>query len=383
MPAVNTRKHHQSSAILSLLACLAWLSLAFEAVPAASTKGPRLNTEVARGFAALRRSHWKRAQAHFEQAVKLFDDELRPSSDSTPNRHQTATESLMPSDKGRRLELMQLNNYWSEMGARQSIYTFTCFTAALAGDERAARYFEMARGMRGPLWGRSCDEWAIRIHRSFFATLPRSNSPGYGRLLAYAGQLLLDAGKPKAIGLIRQAWRLAPDDPTVAAMLASYDVMHNRPGSARNEARASLASKPDQVSVLIDLATAEWVLASSVPRASGTALQHLSAAEAAARRAMTLDPSLPGPHATLAFVNLEKGDTAVAVREAKEALGLREHEPFFETVLAACLEASGNRQRARELMKKAWSGRCPQDWELRRWFFRARPLEYALQIHCT
>jgi hypothetical protein len=269
------------------------------------------------------------------------------------------------------------------MGARQSLYTFTCFTAALAGDtEKATQYFDKTRGIRSPFWGRSCDDWAIRIHRGFFAILPRSSAPGYGRLLAYAGQLLLDAGRPRAIGLIRKARHLAPGDATVPAILASYDVTHQRPASASKEARASLSLKPDQVAVLIDLATAEWVLASSTG-ASIRVAAHLAAAVAAARRAMTLDPTLPGPHATLAFVDLQKGDALAAIREAQVALNLREGEPFFETVLAACLQASSNNQPARELMKKAWPGRCPTASDLRRWFFRARPLQSALTIDCN
>ena len=68
MPTASVPNSQYIKAICFSVSSIAWLSLAYKPVPAAPKRQARLSTEVAKGFASLRVSHWQRGQAHFEQA---------------------------------------------------------------------------------------------------------------------------------------------------------------------------------------------------------------------------------------------------------------------------------------------------------------------------
>ena len=182
-----------------------------------------------------------------------------------------------------------------------------------------------------------------------------------------AGRFLLTAEDLSGLDLIRRAKHNLPKDATVPALIASYLIVNHDAAGAKSEAQASLALNPDEPSVLIDLATAEWLLGELEPAAS------------AAHKAATLDPALPGPHATLAFVALESGDSALALKEAEVGNQLSNGHKFFKTILAVCFEASGDQKKAKKLMAEAWED-APDEDQLKAWFFRGKPLEYVRVI---
>ncbi|HKV38851.1 MAG TPA: hypothetical protein VJX67_06535 [Blastocatellia bacterium] len=344
--------HRRWRTIASTLVCLGTIFSLADSVIAA--KRPRLGAEISAGYTALHRHRWKLALGHFEHAIREFEQ-------------TSAVPEFKSSERSNSNLRRDLDLYVSSMAGAQALATFACLSAALAGeDPKAEEYLEKVEHMRSAMWGRSYNEYASLVQRRFFAIVHKSDSERYGKLLRYAGELLLDAGHPRGIALIAQARRLAPKDAEPPALLAAYFINHHRAGVARREARASLHVKPGQPRVLIDLATANWLLG------------HLESARSAAHRAASLDPSLPGPHATLAFVALQKSDYQTAVREAEEGQRLSGAHAFYATVLAACLIAAGDQPRAREVMKQAWPGALPGEKQLRDWFFRGRVLHYAL-----
>lgn len=315
---------------------------------------PRLGAEISAAYTALHARRWKMALAHFEHAIQKLEQAPSP-------------DELKLSDRRSSHSRRDFELYYSSMGGAQTLATFACFSAVLAGeDAKVDEYLEKVESLHSAMWGKSYYEYTSLIQRRFFAIAPRSDSERYGKLLRYAGELLLDAGNTRGIALLKQARRQAPNDFGAPALLAGYYVNHHRAGLASREAKASLRIKPDQPRVLIDLATAEWLLG------------RLESARSAAERAASLDQSLPGPHATLAFVSLQKGDYGTAVKEAREGQRLSGGHAFYATLLAACLAAEGEQSRARELMKQTWPGALPSGKQLRDWFFRGQVLQYAL-----
>ena len=314
-----------------------------------------LDRTIRSGFAALRAKRWMRARVRFELALRLRDQAF--GSVAEPNA-QLETDLRE-----------QLRSYWLSMNGQQSLLEFACFSAQLEGkDELAEEYFNKVEAMRGPLWGRSWEECVRRTHRIFFANLRSARGPRFGKALTLAGRLLLDIRAPNGMAVLKRARRIAPREPAVHNAIASYLLTHRDPGGAKRSARASLALKPDQPAVLIDLATAEWMLA------------RLDAASSAARKATTLDPLLPGPHGILALVALERGDVVSAVREAEIGNNLSEQHPFFRTILAICLVASGDEFQAKKNMSAAWPNGPPSDEQLRGLLLRRKPLQYARQL---
>jgi len=332
----------------------------------AADSDSNLDQEIQAGFSTLKNKDPQAAQKHFEEAVKIFDG--KPST----SHWLLAKLSLSPSNSvvtvnGKPKNVSeQVDGYRQVMGTQQALYEFAAFSLQLSGDDRkAATYFDKVDQMRGVMWGKSWIELVPQIHRLFFSYVIPDDSERFGRYLLLAGRLLLDAEDSGALALIRQAKHNLPKDATVPALIASYLIVNHDPGGAKSEAQASLALDPNQPSVLIDLATAEWMLG------------ELGLATSAARKATELNPGLPGPHATLAFAALETGDNSLALSEAELGNKLSNGHQFFKTILAVSFVASGNKQRAEQLMAEAWDGGPPDERQLVAWFFRGKPLEYA------
>jgi len=352
MVGCGRRKSSALCLQMALTCCLAFgqstSTLAVKSTPS------RLGRAVQLGFVALREQRWRKARIRFELALRVFD--------SPPE----AVAESKPEEQG---EFERLGSYWLSMNGKQSLLELACFSAQLEGNDSGAQsYFDQVEAMRGLFWGKSWEECVRRTHRIFFRRVAYCRSPHYGKTLALAGRLLLDAGSRKGLHVLKRARRIAPRDPSVYSALASYLITHGDPGGARMAARASLVLKPDQPCVLMDLATAELVLA------------RFERATNAARRAYKLNPEGPGPHGVMALVALERGDAALAVREAETANRLSSEHRFYRTILAVCLQASGDKIEAKKTMNLAWPNVPPSDEDLRHWFFRRKPLEYARQL---
>ncbi|MEO6393221.1 MAG: hypothetical protein ABIP75_15330 [Pyrinomonadaceae bacterium] len=343
------------------------LSLWVNATLGVQTSTPTLDQQVQAGFTALKAKDWKLAQASFAGAVKTFDAKPAASAlimsklsplDSAP---VVVTKDGKPTDVA-----AEVNGFRKVMGTQQALYEFLAFSAQLAGDGATAQeYLAKVDEMRGVMWERSWVALIPQIHTLFYGQLTAETSENYGKYLLSAGGMLLAIDDPAGLKVIRQAKLSLPKDPAVPAQLASYLIVHDDPAGAKTEAKASLALDPNQASVLIDLATANWLLGD------------LEGAAVNANQAAGLRPQMPGPHATLAFVALEKGDLPTAVREAELGNKLGNGHQFFKSLWAVCLEASGDHARAVKLMNEAWPGGAPDLDQLKQWFFRRRALELA------
>lgn len=325
-----------------------------------------LDQKIQAGLAALQFKNWQQAQASFEGAIKIFEEKPSTSPWVLTKLSLSASNSVVTVNGKSKDVSEQVNGYRQVMGTQQALYEFAAFSAQLAGDGRhAEQYLEKVNGMRGVMWGKSWVEIVPRVHAIFFSSLGSDSSENFSKYLLMAGRLLLDAQDQGGLKLIRQAKQNLPKDASIPALLASYLIVNNDPAGAKAEAQASLALDQNQTSVLIDLATAEWLLG------------ELDLATKAARKAAELDSTLPGPHATLAFVALETGDASSALKEANLGNKLSNGHTFYKTILAVSFKASGDTQQGRKLMLEAWDGGSPDEQQLKAWFFRGKALEYA------
>lgn len=352
---------HSQRFLLICCICLGWASQLF------AQSSPTLDQQVEAGLTALKAKNWKLAQSSFAAAVKTYDAKpvasaLIMSKLSPPNSTSVViTKNGKPQDVA-----TEVNGFRQVMGTQQALYEFLAFSAQLAGDSVTAdEYLAKVDEMRGVMWEKSWVALIPQIHALFYRQLTTETSDNFGKYLLSAGGMLLAIDDPEGLKVIRQAKLSLPKDPAVPALLASYLIVHDDPAGAKTEAKASLTLDPNQASVLIDLATANWLLGD------------LEGASVNANQAAGLRPQMPGPHATLAFVALEKGNLPTAVREAELGNKLGNGHKFFKSVWAVCLEASGDHARAVKLMNEAWEGSTPDLDQLKQWFFRGKALELA------
>ena len=141
-----------------------------------------------------------------------------------------------------------------------------------------------------------------------------------------------------------------------------------RAAEAKSLANISLAANPKQARVLIDLATAEWLLG------------EYDNSEKHAREATSLRPDLPGPHGTLALVAVVRNDLVTAAKEAEAGVKLSERHLYYLAIQAIVFEASGNKKGADSNIKEAWNGEYPSEDQLRKWFLKDKPLEILLTV---
>jgi tetratricopeptide (TPR) repeat protein len=356
------------TSFLSVLFLFAVLSVNAQLVTDEKTQS-KLDLKIQAGFTALQAKNWKQAQSSFEEGIKIF--EKKPAGSLLV----FAKVSMTPSDisittNGKPVDVSgAVNSFRQVRGTQQALFEFAAFSSQLAGDSKnAEEYVNKVDEMRGVMWGRTWAELIPKIHTIFFSYLSPDTSENFGKYLFMAGELLLRVEDARGIQFVRDAKKNLPYDASIPATLASYLIAHNDPANAKAEAQASLLLNPKQPSVLIDLATSHWLLG------------ELDAASKTARQASELSPDLPGPHGTLAFAALETGNVASALKEAEIGDKLSDGHTFYKTILAVCLEASGDTAKAKKIMSEAWQGSPPDEEKLKAWFFRGKALEYARKL---
>jgi len=324
--------------------------------------GRRVNIDevLKTGFAALSRKNYGEARKSFEQGVALME--------KTPEAsHWLFTKIALPdedpSDVPRDPTVRGIMGFRHSMGTHQALRMFSSFAAQLEGDPKLAnKYLAEVYGMQGVTWGLSWRVFIPPLQALFYSSVAEDSTENYARYLALNGQLLWSAGEKTGLKLVKDAHKRLPKDPEIAAKLAGYLVIQLEAAEARSAAEIALAANPKQGRVLIDLATAEWLLGET------------DAAEKHAAEAQKLEPSLPGPHATLALVAIEKGDLQTAAKEAKMGVELSERHPFYLLVQAIAFEASGKNKESETLLKEAWNDPLPQPRDLERWYIRGKPM---------
>jgi len=222
--------------------------------------------------------------------------------------------------------------------------------------------------MQSLVWGTSWRAYVPPIEGLFHTAIKEEKSENFGLYLYRAGLLMDDAGQEIAEKFFVEAQRLAPKDPEVAANLASYYVVRLRAAEARPLAQLSLSVNPRQAHVLIDLASAEWLLGDL-----DNALVH-------SNQAAELDPSLPGPHVTLVLVHLARGENAEALKEAEQGVQLSERHFYYLAAQAIAYEAAGKPELAVKNVREAWNGEYPDEGTLRKLFLKDKPLELLLRV---
>lgn len=140
------------------------------------------------------------------------------------------------------------------------------------------------------------------------------------------------------------------------------------PVKAKPQAELSLRINPKQKHVLIDLATAEWLLG------------NFEASSKNAAAASEIDAQLPGPHLLLALLALEKNDLKIAAKKADEATSLGKNHPYYITIQAAVAEANGDSATADRLFAEAWQGNPPSLEQFQKWYTKHRPLALIARI---
>ena len=168
--------------------------------------------------------------------------------------------------------------------------------------------------------------------------------------------------------LLQNAQKNLPKDAAIAALLANGFLQKRNPVEAKKQAELSLSIKPGVTSVLIDLATAEWLLEDF-----DNSVKH-------SEEAIKLDAEAPGPRMTLALNYIGKNDLPRALKEASRAVDLSRRHPFYLTVQAAVFEVSGNEKEAEKLLREAWQEGLPTFDDLDKWYINKQLREIVLKI---
>lgn len=330
----------------------------------------KLDQKIQAGFNELKAKNWKQSQTNFEDALKLFEKKSTASKLIFTRISFSVSEKTVITENGKPKDVSQeVDDFRRVFGTQQALLEFAAFSSQLAGNSnKSDQYLQKVDEMRGIMWEKSWFELIPKIHDLFYSNLTSENSENFGKYLLSSGQLLLKASDKNGINVIREAKSNLPKDPAIPAILASFLVFNGDPSNAKIEAESSLSLSPNQPSVLIDLATAEWLL------------NEIENSEKHAKAAKTLNPKLPGTYAALAFTSLEKDDFLTALKEAEEGNRLAEGHSFYKTILAAAYQANGEKEKARKLLSEAWGGDSPDEDQLKNWFFQGKPLEYIRQI---
>ncbi len=322
---------------------------------------PKLDKFIENAFNAVKKKNWPEATKNFNEALKEKSKIKYPS--------YFLYQLLVLPDEDRStdisdIDVVQITFWRHSMGHEQALLTFLAFTEQLDGNTlEADRAMQKVYGMQSPVWGLSWKMFAGKIHDVFFALVPKDLGENYARYLFQSGNLLIDAEDMRGIELVERAQELLPKDPEIAGRLADIYLMTDKIEESKRLAEMSLSIKPKQLRVLIDLANAEWILG------------NIDAAEKIAKEAIAIDAEFPGPHSTLVFIAIEKGEFSKALEQAKIGSKLSNKHIFYQTVLAAALAANGQQIEAQNVMKESWQNEPPSVNDLKHWFFRRKPLE--------
>jgi tetratricopeptide (TPR) repeat protein len=349
--------------ILQIVVC----SLTLVGQDVVTGKVTPMDESLNNGFDLLTKGKYADARIQFEAAQTSFTKTPEPSQwlftkIRLPDENEGDATSKDP-------QIRQITGWRHTMGTKQAITTFLALTSQLQGDRAAAdKYFDAIYKLQSVLWGVSWRAFIPPIQSVFHLAIPQDSNETYARYLYLSGLLLEDAGEDIALTFFERAQKMAPKDPEIAANLASSYLMKLRVAEAKALAQTSLAVKPQQGRVLIDLATAEWMLG------------ELDNAEKHASEAAALLPQLPGPHVTLALVAIEKGDSMKALKEAEIGVKSSDRHPFYLAVQAAAFELAGKKTEADNNIKEAYKRELPTEDQLKGWFFKGKPLDLLLTV---
>jgi tetratricopeptide (TPR) repeat protein len=137
---------------------------------------------------------------------------------------------------------------------------------------------------------------------------------------------------------------------------------------AKPLAELSLSLKPRDPHVLLDLASAEWLLGEL-----DNATKHSLEAE-------SIDPTLPGPQACLTLISIARNDVPAAYKYATEGVKRSDRHPVYLSFQAMVAEAMGNNKEADALMREAWKEQLPSDDDLRSWYLKDKPFELMKRL---
>jgi Flp pilus assembly protein TadD len=265
----------------------------------------------------------------------------------------------------------QITGYRHSVATKQALLQFLSFAYQLNGNSaQAEKYHDAVYALQGPLWGLSWKLFVPRFYRLFDDRVKGEKGENFGRYQYLAATLLADAGDEfnLVFDVLLSAQKNAPTDGDIAGLLANSFLQKKNPKEAERLAKISLQLKPDQKAVLIDLATAQWLL-----NDFDNSIKH---AEAAA----VLDPQAPGPRLTLALNFIEKMNFPRALKESAAAASLSRRHPFYLTVQAAAFEAAGNSIEAEKLLSEAWRQKLPSYEDLDKWYVNEKLRRLVLKI---
>lgn len=328
----------------------------------------KLDQSIQSGFDSLKTRKWSEAETNFEAADKIFEKEKQPSEllfdlidipdEDKSNPPTSSTEK-------------QITGYRHTVATKQALLQFLSFTYQLDGKTaQAQKYHKAVYNLQGPLWGTSWRVFAPLFYKLFDTYVPGETGENAGHYQYLAANLLLDSGESLTtiFDLLQNAQKNLPKDAAVAALLANGFLQKRNPVEAKKQAELSLSIKPGVKSVLIDLATAEWLLEDF-----DNSVKH-------SEEAIKLDAEAPGPRMTLALNYIGKNDLPRALKEASRAVDLSRRHPFYLTVQAAVFEVSGNEKEAEKLLREAWKQGLPTFDDLDKWYINKQLREIVLKI---
>ncbi len=355
----------KSSIFLSIFCLLLFQNTSAQTVSA--KKFSDLDKSIQSGFDSLKSRKFAEAATNFEAAYKTFEKEKQPSEMlfdliDIPDEDKSEPPTN-PAEK-------QNIGYRHTVATKQALLQFLAFTYQLDGKSaQAEKYFKEIYNLQGPLWGTSWRVFAPLFYKLFDAQVINKTGENAGRYQYFAASLLLDSGEKMltVFEVLQKAQKNSPKDADVAALLANGYLQKKNPTEAKKQAELSLSVKPNIKSVLIDLATAEWLLEDF-----DNSIKHSEAA-------IKLDADAPGPHMTLALNYIGKNYIQTALKEASKAVDLSGRHPFYLTVQSAAFELAGNEKEAEKLLREAWQDELPTFENLDTWYINKKLRETVLK----
>lgn len=166
--------------------------------------------------------------------------------------------------------------------------------------------------------------------------------PNYGPARSGLGALAFQEGRlEEALRLFDEAANAGTPDPDAAYRAAQTAAALGRKQEAEERYRAALVDRPDHAGANNDLA---WLLAEQG--------KDLDTALVLAQRAVRLEP-VPNAFDTLAFVQMQRGETDAARETLESALAKQAGQPTLLYRLGLVRKASGDREGAMNAFRQA------------------------------